>query len=1383
MTGKTPNQSTDDPAGYRSRSYQTEMFEASLKGNIIVTMGTGSGKTHIALLRIKRELERNPHKLIWFLTPTVALCQQQYRAIAEHIPAMRARTLTGLDKVELWTDQAVWDAVLRDVQVVFSTHAVLADAMSHGFVRIGQLSLMIFDEAHHCMRRHPANKIMQDFYHPAVAVYGPDAVPKVLGLTASPIVRSNPQELQMIEANLDAICKTPRVHRHELRKFTHCPHLQPMFFAPFDYETERIGSRTLQALIKAWETLDIETDPSVKQLRKSLVGGQALQKALLSGKTHCREQLRKFVARSTHIFEELGEWAVDYYIAASYEQLRSKSEDSQSVSGWTDEERAYLINFLSQLPAPEPTVTSSDPNDYRTSRKFGLLLEFLHGRGHPDFAGLIFAKQRVTVSVLARLLSVYPLTRDRFRCAAYVGWSNGSSKDALGELLDPRLQRETLSEFKSGQKNLIVATDVLEEGIDISACSVVVCYDKPPNLKSFVQRRGRARHKESTYAIMFATDDESSGTGKWESLEQAMIKAYEDDERKLLEAWALEEVHEDVIERFVVESTGAVLTADGAVAHLTHFCDVLPAQPYVDTRAEYSFEIDDTGLLRGTVVLPACVHPKVRRTDGKRWWKTERAARKEAAFQAYKALYEFGLLNDNLLPFTGREEFKQDELSDIPALIEVSEQYDPWIDLAYSWSSPELHQTRIAVGCNGKPAHMYVRLTTPTVLPTLDPMTLYWDSKTTYTLGFGAFDKAVDLTAEAIEHLGSITSLFLQATISKHTAPEQDFVLLFGPDVPHTELESWFLQYGGFESASHVYARNNYPAVMGVVRDCYNNPLLFRRWIVSQEDDLAVIEVECDRLPRRTNLLHRQTLATKLEADLPVASTKVCVMPADSCTIEKLSFEHSIFGRFISAIMDRLEAKLLATRLCETVLCDVGFSSTHHVITAITSPSASALTNYQRYEFFGDTILKFTVSCQLFFEHPNWHEGYLSKGRDSIIKNHRLARAALDAGLDAFIISKTLTPRKWSAPLISEKLAYAAGRRSMSMKVLADVVEALIGAAYLDGGFDRAHACIRRFLPEINLNHFNQSLPYSTPSIQHIVNEKRLIEHIGYTFKDPSILIEALTHPSCQHDASTQSYQRLEFLGDSVLDMVILTTLLAHPTEISQGRMTQIKGAVVNANLLAFFCMEFSLSQERTHVDTHSAHQITLTSTQEFLSLWHFMRCGGGTDLKQARDRALARHRALRGPILDALQHSPDFPWQALSALNADKFFSDLVESILGAIFVDSAGELAVCVDFAERIGLLRFLRRVLNEEIEVVHPKMVAQQLAATAGLGNTIFTTTRLMSEAQEETVKEDATYRCQVEIDGEVIVTAEGCSCADEAQVKAAYLTIESLQRRGL
>jgi ERCC4-related helicase len=71
---------------------------------------------------------------------------QQYKVISSNIPGVKSRTLTGLDKVELWTDQIIWDAVLQDVRIVISTHAVLADALGHGFVTITQIALIVFDE-------------------------------------------------------------------------------------------------------------------------------------------------------------------------------------------------------------------------------------------------------------------------------------------------------------------------------------------------------------------------------------------------------------------------------------------------------------------------------------------------------------------------------------------------------------------------------------------------------------------------------------------------------------------------------------------------------------------------------------------------------------------------------------------------------------------------------------------------------------------------------------------------------------------------------------------------------------------------------------------------------------------------------------------------------------------------------------------------------------------------------------------------------------------------------------------------------------------------------------------------------------------------------------
>jgi hypothetical protein len=74
------------------------------------------------------------------------LATQQHDTINARLPHLRTRLLVGSDKIELWSEQAVWDAILENVSVVVSTYAILHEALSHGFVKIEQLSLLVFDE-------------------------------------------------------------------------------------------------------------------------------------------------------------------------------------------------------------------------------------------------------------------------------------------------------------------------------------------------------------------------------------------------------------------------------------------------------------------------------------------------------------------------------------------------------------------------------------------------------------------------------------------------------------------------------------------------------------------------------------------------------------------------------------------------------------------------------------------------------------------------------------------------------------------------------------------------------------------------------------------------------------------------------------------------------------------------------------------------------------------------------------------------------------------------------------------------------------------------------------------------------------------------------------
>ncbi|KAJ5151592.1 hypothetical protein N7492_009887 [Penicillium capsulatum] len=1339
----------------RPRGYQLEMLEASLQQNIIVAMDTGSGKTLIAILRIIAELERCPtHKIVWFLAPTVALCLQQHEVIASYIPSIKTRTLTGLDNIDRWTQQAVWDEALKDIRVVVSTHAVLADALSHGFVQLSQLALIVFDEAHHCRRGHAANKIMQIHYHPTRTKFGPECVPSILGLTASPIVRSNDQELRLIESNLDAVCKTPRQNRTELLSHVHCPELVRISYCPYMSDLQG-GSHLLVPLTRCIQEYRIEEDPYIDMLRQKPNKEYQSDQILRTGRTYCREQLKKFLERSLDMYEELGGWATDYFIEASIDALRRSIENDTSMTSLDREERIYLFELLHGLIAPKCM-----PDSIHISPKLEKLFDFLKRMDHPKFSGLVFAKRRATVSVLSRLLSIHPETKDRLRVSAYVGWSsNGSRKEMLGDLLSCDMQRDTLSEFRSGRLNLIVATDVLEEGLDVSSCSLVICYDKPANLKSFVQRRGRARHQQSTYAIMVSTADGTLDIEKWQSLEKAMIAAYQDDQRRRDEAQALEKLDEKVSEWLTVNSTNARLTADEAIQHLLHFCSVLPASTHVDRTPVFSFEENCAGMVRGTVILPNSVHPAVRRTQGEKWWRTERAARKEAAFQAYKSLWEYGLVNDNLLPLTRKPELRFTEDKQLPALVDCSEQYDPYVNLSQAWERPKLHQTTIAIAKDGMVEEDFlVSIVLPEVMEMPDPIPLYWEDKGAMIATMAPTRYLGDLPNETLQTMRDITALYLQAPSSRVHGPARDFIALFVPaEVPHLNLGEWFATYKGTDPALDIHSQDTAKPPLGIIRDTarFNEPRLFKRWIVeNREAGKLHVEIECQSLPKRRNLLQPRTSTTSSEDGEP-GPPKIHVIPAAGCTVDRLPAKKGVFGLVISAILYRLEAILVAARLNDTILKGVGIQNLCHVLTAITAPIAQASTHYQLYEFFGDAVLKFTVSCQLFFRQPTWHEGYLSESRDKLIQNKRLARAALDTGLDQFVLINRFTPRRWDAPLISTKRNVPVGKRKLSIKVLADVVEALIGAAYKDGGMRKAQACLHRFLPEIDI--FTEDIgsylnPHEPPSSK-LVDPQRLEHVIGYTFNNSSYLTEALTHPSCENDMTIQSYQRIEYLGDAVLDMAVVSVLAAHPTELSQGQMTLIKHAVVNANLLAFLCMELSAGPDAPD-DIH---------------LWSFLRFNGPV-IKTARDGCLERHRELREEIRFLLEHSNQYPWEYLSRLRADKFLSDIVESTLGAIFIDSRGNMDACSAFVERIGLLPYVRRILADNLDVQHPRNKAQNLVKSAG--SLVFKSRRVEQKGGM------TTYRCAALLNKEELALVEGCGSAEEADVRVAHLVIEKL-----
>ncbi|KAI0096573.1 hypothetical protein F4814DRAFT_435161 [Daldinia grandis] len=1364
-----------DSGVIHAREYQLEMFEESLKRNIIVAMDTGTGKTQVAVLRIQAELEKSdPHKIVWFLTPTVALCEQQARVLRLQIPAVQIKTLIGADGVQTWSHVHIWDDYLKNVRIVVSTYQVLLDAVNHAFVRMDRLSLIVFDEAHNCRGKHSGAKIMDRY---RVSKNAGLQIPSILGLTASPIVSSKLDTLERIEQTLDAVCKSPSIHRDELLSVVKRPTMTHAFYTQPDEDDFPLTS-TMESLARVYYGLDINKDPYIVRLRRDTRERSqiALERALDNKDTYVFNQVQSFWRKSVTIHRELGTWAVDYFISVSVVQfLKSIRENDSWFQGWDTQEKQYLANALQNVKTSTPSPLEHGMTDSGISSKVATLVREL-SRSVDGTIGIVFVREIATVAILSHILSTHPLIKDRFRIGTMIGTSNYiSQKRDLGAP-NKTEYAQNLKDFQDGRLDLLIATSVLEEGIDVPACNMVVCFDPPANLKTFIQRRGRARMKESKLILLMS--EVTTQVEQWMALEEEMKRRYEEDMRDV----QLEEMEQPEVESFYIPTTGAYLDFDQAKSHLEHFCRKLSNHQYADTRPYYIFKrtpnpLGEVPQVSATVVLPMSLPPELRRVESTGLWFTEKSASKDAAFLAYTAIYKAGckdgckapFINDNLMPF--KAESTQDVESRAP-VIEVHGQRNPWTRIAHAWGDQkELYQRRIRLVDQHGDVLCEFDATLPVPFPALPHINIIWDRYNHWGIELG---QTKLISAEDLQADQSLALLDLAFRHRQWEARDtaRSILHIRSPtqDIPFGELV-------GKKSVEEA-------CLDGTTLIRFDGaPYLFKQLLPSLDLDLPVPETlkgEPTDVPwlllekwiKRKDFLHHFTQASSSDS---TKSTQI-VRPARLCRVDGIHVSNVHFGMLIPSIMHMIEIHLVATELCNTILKDVEFSDISLVITAISAPSAREETNYERFEFLGDTTLKLLTTATITANNPNFPEGYLDAIKMSIVSNARLCRAAVETGLDKFILKKEFTGAKWKPIYVEDILELNDNmddKRVVSTKTLADVVEALIGAAYQDGGIDKALACLRIFIPDVEWHSldsacgeiFGQTImsTYLPPPLA------PLEKLIGYSFRNKNLLVEAATHSSFGFvDSTGNCMERLEFLGDAILDSVIVSALWDFERDMLQDEMHLLRTACINGDLLGFLGMEWSIEQEATQISEDKSTIETSTT----LPFWKFMR-HTSQDMSMAQHVAEERHAQEREAVLKAIEHGSEYPWAQLFHLHIPKFFSDFFESMLGAVWVDSRS-LDVCADVVEKAGILPYLRRMVADGVDVLHPK---NHLGHEAG---------RIGKPVEYQTEVRDAQGRdreliCRVLVGDEVIAEVGGGVSPEEVQTRAAYKAYKILAER--
>ena len=1146
-------------------------------------------------------------------------------------------------------------------------------------------------------------------------------------------------------------------------------------------------------------TLDIEQDPYVKALAEShptLSDLTDLKRVKLSRKTYCQDQLKTLGTRAQTVEKELGSWGTYWYIIACIRKLQlGIRNESAGLELLNDDEKTYLERCLSNLLSCISDEAVPGLNNECLSTKVLRLIEFLVAEQIPDFTGLIFVKTRAEVAVLSEILSTHPSVKDFYTVSTFVGESSSAKrKTNIAELVDVRCQVTTLDDLRFGRKNLVVTTSALEEGIDVSACNVVICFDKPPNLKSLIQRRGRARKSESKFALMLADHDDPSIISTWYDLEVAMRKLYEDDMRRLLDLEALETIDE-ANGGFVVERTGARLLLSDAVSHLYHFCATLPTCRLSNLAPIFTYTDTSQGVgqraITAKVVLPISVDISVREAYGRSAWVTEKNAKRDAAFEAYKQLYDAGLISDNLLAIQGEDKAKADVNTQVvgkmPSLVQVAGQLKPWHLVARQWQGIEdvssLHGYLVRLQREGETVvtmHMLV----PCCLPVIClPITLFWDASTTF---IASVCPSSSSPSNLLDHAVQSTELLLSSIFrSRMDAGRSDHVVLFAPaGVEHHT--AWAEDFSGTIKADklrQIDLASLSLSKLGILHDLSGVPHVIRgfqkgSWdpntlepqIADGADELFL---HVSRFPRRTDFLH--PVATVAERSAHEAN-RILLRPED-CEIDRLPLPYAYFAAMVPSLLHQVSVRLTATFLCDTLLAPLAFSQLDLVVTAITTTSAQEPTNYQRQEYLGDSVLKFLTSLTLMSERLRWHEGILSSAKDHIVSNASLAKAALETGLDTFIRTKSFTGSKWKPLYVSDQLTSTAGEpREMSTKTLADVVEALVGAAFLDGGLDKAIIALQIFLPRVSWSRVDDRdkilLSAYNISIIYPPHFNQLEQLIRYQFNRKALPLEALTHPSYIGANASASYERLEFLGDACLDIIVSSASFAHQPPISTHGLHLIRTAVVNANFLAFLCLSLSISVPRTNIITQGKNNISSHEATIPRQIWQFMRQTAPAVRIAQRD-CLERYEALKLPILESLQQGSHIPWSLQARLDAPKFFSDIIESLIGAIYIDSHGSLALCEGFLETLGLMGYLRRLLEGGVALYHPKEELGQLADTESVKYEVF------REEDGQGVGEERRLGCTVWVGEREVARVGDGFCVVEVETRAAEEAVEILK----
>eukprot|EP01116_Phalansterium_solitarium_P001327 TRINITY_DN11118_c0_g1_i1.p1 TRINITY_DN11118_c0_g1~~TRINITY_DN11118_c0_g1_i1.p1 ORF type:complete len:1106 (+),score=173.27 TRINITY_DN11118_c0_g1_i1:74-3391(+) len=444
--------------------YQRDMYREAMKDNVVCVLPTGTGKTLVACMVIKRMHELNPGRKILFLTDRLPLVEQQ-AAVIHHETGLRVVCCSGASSKSLRNSIYAFDVVVA----IAAYYQNLLD-LSVSFVQ--DLSLIVVDEAHHSDKKHPFALLLERVFS---EIEDPSCRPKILGLTASPAaedtVFDTVVQLHRLSERVGGRVYRPKKNA-ELTTLAYAPDLELLYVSASDDENQFTTS--IQTALKfQWEVDDDydaivddwDDDADIPELfnqgvteeeRLKQICPVVLRECFDYGFQEAFDLLQKQVRRLNIQKPELRG-----VISGLYHKLTGIIAHGGQMTSSADK----VVDVLCTTPHAEDTRILVFVSTRRGARRLLKYIEDVIGNG--------------------RLKGIRP----------DIILGHGSGQDGMSHWQ----QKEVVKKFRTGDVNLLVATSVVEEGFDVQSCNLVIRMDLPDTVVAMIQSRGRARARDSRF--------------------------------------------------------------------------------------------------------------------------------------------------------------------------------------------------------------------------------------------------------------------------------------------------------------------------------------------------------------------------------------------------------------------------------------------------------------------------------------------------------------------------------------------------------------------------------------------------------------------------------------------------------------------------------------------------------------------------------------------------------------------------------------------------------------------------------------------------------------------------------------------------------------------